>query len=165
MARAAPGGRAVLVRDAAGYRLDAEVVRLDATELRERLAAARSIDEPGDRAAELAPTRALWRGQPYGEFGDEPWAIAEVSALVEVRLQAVEMEAAARLDAGDAPPALAIVAPFLPEYPMRESLVAVAMHAAYAARRMPEALRLYERLRTQLAEELGVDPGEETQRL
>lgn len=161
--QAADGGRELLVREPGGYRLTE--VRSDADELRRGLDLAQGATDPAERLRHLGEALDLWQGRPYGEFADELWASAEVAALEELRLQGVELQASALVETGRPEAAYSAVRPLLDEHPTREALVSAAMHACYLTRRQPEALRLYERLRTHLAEELGVDPGAETQEL
>jgi DNA-binding SARP family transcriptional activator len=51
------------------------------------------------------------------------------------------------------------------QYPLREQLHERRMLALYRCGRQSEALSGYDRLRRQLADELGVDPSESLQRL
>ncbi|WP_150460435.1 AfsR/SARP family transcriptional regulator [Nesterenkonia ebinurensis] len=171
---AAVGGRGVLTREPGGYRLEinhgksqgaGEAVRTDADELRWRVLEAQAAAEPAEQLETLDGIQELWRGRPYGEFADELWVTADTTALEEIRLQAAELQAEALLATGRPQPAYAVVQPLLGEHSTREALVATAMHACYLTGRHPESLRLYERLRTHLAEELGADPRATTQKL
>lgn len=172
--RAGTGGRHMVTREAGGYRLagagekaadSVPDVQMDAEELRRCVSQADAVSHPDERLALLDGVDRLWRGRPLGEFADELWAAPEVAALEELRLHAAELQAVALLQTGRPGSAYSVVHPFLDEYPTREGLVSAAMHAAYLTRRQPEALRVYERLRSHLAEEFGVDPGAEIQTL
>ncbi|GAB3716874.1 AfsR/SARP family transcriptional regulator [Nocardiopsis oceani] len=168
------GGRGILVREPGGYRLVAghretegpvSGVETDADVLRRGVARARAATEPAERLALLNDIHELWRGRPYGEFADELWASADTAALEELHLQAVELQAAALLETGSPEPAYTVLRPLLQDHPTREPLVVAAMRACYLTGRHPESLRLYERLRTHLADELGADPSAATQEL
>lgn len=171
---AAGNGRGVLVREPGGYRLDighhevedtAVGVETDADELRWRVAQAQETTDSAGRLSLLGDIQELWRGKPYGEFADELWASADTAVLEDLRLQAAELQAAALLETGCPGPAYTVLQTLLEDHPTREPLVATAMHACYLTGRHPESLRLYERLRAHLAEELGVDPSATTQEL
>ena len=161
--QATGGGRELLVREPGGYRL--AVAGSDAAELRCRVSRALDTSDLRERLERLGEPQELWRGRPYGEFAEELWASPEVAALEELRLQAVELQASALVGTGRPEAAYSVLHPLLDEHPMREPLVSAAMHACSLTQRQPEALRLYERLRTHLAEELGVDPGAEVHEL
>ncbi|NKE58883.1 hypothetical protein FXN61_19540 [Lentzea sp. PSKA42] len=90
---------------------------------------------------EFSRTRnaALWRG---AAFEDAPFAVDEAVRLALLRddLAGVEALAAA--------------------HPLREDVQARFMLALHAAGRRSDALAVFERVRSALADELGVDPGE-----
>ena len=66
---------------------------------------ARSSRPPSGRCP-IAPSSAydsalaLWRGEPFGEFADEWWALAESTRLTELRIAAREQRAAALIAIG-----------------------------------------------------------------
>ncbi|MGW0196097.1 AfsR/SARP family transcriptional regulator [Nonomuraea sp. NPDC003201] len=57
---------------------------------------------PVEALACLDEALGLWRGTPYGEFAEEPWAVTEVSRLRELRLVALERRANVLLELGRA---------------------------------------------------------------
>ncbi|OLT47577.1 hypothetical protein BJF85_15530 [Saccharomonospora sp. CUA-673] len=166
---AVDGGRDLVAREPGGYRLigggSGVTADVDADELHRRVAQAQDVAGADERLAALDGVDRLWRGRPYGEFADELWAAAEVAALEELHLEAVELRASALLEAGRPGDAYVAVQPLLAAHPTREGLVATAMHAAYLTRRQPESFSLYERLRTHLADTLGIDPDPRTREL
>jgi DNA-binding SARP family transcriptional activator/DNA-binding NarL/FixJ family response regulator/tetratricopeptide (TPR) repeat protein len=113
----------------------------------------------------LAEALSLWRGTPYAEFaGCEPLE-AEAERLCAVRLDALERRISADLGrAGVAPPVAELEA-LVRWHPMRESFWALLMCAQYRAGRQGDALASYQRARSTLAEELGIDPGPALQEL
>ena len=166
LAVGAPG--ASLATRPHGYELRVELDQLD-LERFERLVhegrealAARQVERA---AAKLAGALALWRGPPLADLGDVPFAAPWIARLQELRLAALEERIEADLALGrqfDLVPELqALVA----EHPLRERLRGQLMVALYRSGRQSEALQVYREARRLLAEELGIDPGPELQRL
>jgi predicted ATPase/DNA-binding SARP family transcriptional activator len=150
-----------------GYRLDVDPELVDAARF-ERLAA------DADRAAARDPARALgllaealglWRGPALAEFADQPWAQAEAARLEELRLAAVELRAELRLVTGRHGELVGELEALIAAHPLRERLQGQLMLALYRSGRQADALRVYQETRALLAEELGVDPSPELQRL
>ena len=165
---AANGLGAALVTQPHGYMLRIEPERLDlhrfeelAREGREALAAENT--EQG--AARLEEALALWRGPPLADLAYAPFAASRIARLVELRLSALEDRIEAELTLGRhfevVPELTALVA----EYPLCERLRVLLMVALYRTGRQSEALQAYREARRLLAEELGIDPGPELQRL
>ncbi len=73
--------------------------------------------------------------------------------------------AQAELGRGNAAALIGPLTALTGEYPLVEPLAAVLMHALSAAGHRSQALDSYAAIRARLAEELGVDPGAELQRL
>ncbi|GAA4921094.1 BTAD domain-containing putative transcriptional regulator [Membranihabitans marinus] len=158
---ASSGGRSLLVRSPSGYRLAVTAQNCDATEFRLALSTASALPAGRQRAELLESALNLWRGSPYGEFTDELWLTAEVAGLQEARIQAVELCAEAWVAAGAPEKALALAAPYFAKHPTREGLAKPLLMGNYLTRRLPEALAVYERVRSHLADEFGVDPSPE----
>jgi predicted ATPase/DNA-binding SARP family transcriptional activator len=145
-----------------GYRLAVPPEQVDATRF-ERLAGAGRAALPHDPATAaqlLREALALWRGPALADVADADFARAPAARLAELRLSAVEdrIEAELRLGAGGAD-VLAELEELVAEHPLRERLVGLLVRALYAAGRPAEALGAYERARTALADQLGVDPS------
>jgi predicted ATPase/DNA-binding SARP family transcriptional activator len=150
-----------------GYRLDVDPEQVDAARF-ERLVA------DADRAAARDPARALgllaealglWRGPALAEFADRPWAQAEAARLEELRLAAVELRAELRLAAGRHGELVGELEALVATHPLRERPRGQLMLALYRSGRQADALRAYRETRAVLAEELGIDPSPELQRL
>ncbi|GAB93766.1 BTAD domain-containing putative transcriptional regulator [Gordonia rhizosphera] len=115
--------------------------------------------DPATRHRRLTAALDLWSGEPYGVHATDAWAIPEVARLTELRMTALEQRAAAALDLGR-PDEVAVAFPALCDsYPTREELFRLLAHAQYQLRRQADAMDTLRRLRTYLADELGVDPG------
>ncbi|GAA5144021.1 hypothetical protein GCM10023340_10810 [Nocardioides marinquilinus] len=159
--------RPLLVTEPAGYRLDDEVCEIDAAGLASGLVAARRLLaegrlEPARRAA--ADALALWRGRPYLDVRGE-FARLEADRLDEQRLACHELLAEADLALGRHDGLLDTLPGLVTEHPLREALRGALMLALYRAGRQADALAVYETGRRLLADELGVDPGADLQRL
>jgi predicted ATPase/DNA-binding SARP family transcriptional activator len=150
-----------------GYRLEVDAELVDGARF-ERLAG------DADRAAARDPARALglldealglWRGPALAEFADQPWARAEAARLEELRLAAVELRAELRLAAGRHGELVGELEVLVAAHPLRERLRGHLMLALYRSGRQADALGFYAETRALLAEELGVDPSPELQRL
>ena len=108
---------------------------------------------------------ALWRGEPLADLADEPFAAAEIRRLEDLRLRATEMAIDADLAAGRHAELTGELDALVAEHPLRERLHAQRMLALYRAGRQSEALAAYRAARTELVEQIGVEPGAELQRL
>ena len=151
-----PGEAPVISRSAAGYALvEAEV---DAAEL--SAAASAVVGRGPAEVAELTEAAlALWQGEPYADLRDVAVLDAEVTRLHEDRLRLYEARTAALLDLGRHDEAQAVLATLVEENPFRERLWSLLAVALYRCDRQAEALETLRRLRTTLADELGVDPS------
>ncbi|GAA2668405.1 hypothetical protein GCM10010400_31580 [Streptomyces aculeolatus] len=158
---AEPGARALVVSRPPGYLLDAGPEATDTGRFAALTAAARRADGPRARAALLADALALWRGEVLADFADEEFARAEIARLDELRLTALEEQAEARLELGEHALLADELGDLVARHPLRERLRAAQLRALYRAGRQSDALASYGRLRAQLAEELGLDPGPE----
>lgn len=153
-------------REGDGYRVMA-ADRLDASRF-ERLVAegrAKLDTDPAVALVILQEALALWYGLPYGDLGGEPALTTEVVRLEELRLSAVEHRIQADLAVGNQGQVIGELETLIRENPFRERLRELQMLAFYRSGRQAEALRAYQRARTFLGEELGIDPSPELRKL
>jgi predicted ATPase/DNA-binding SARP family transcriptional activator len=115
--------------------------------------------EPARAVELLAEALALWRGPPLAEVCFEDFAQAEIRRLEELRLVALQARIGADLQLGRHTQLIAELGGLLAEQPTRERLAELLMLALYRSGRQAEALTVYQRTRTHLAEELGLEPG------
>ncbi|WP_225798102.1 BTAD domain-containing putative transcriptional regulator [Streptomyces aculeolatus] len=155
---AEPGGRELVVSDAAGYVLEAAT---DAGDFAELVRRARTAPTPARTADLLTEGLALWRGPAFGPYEDTPFARAAAARLEEQRLTALEELARARLDLGEHAPLVAELTDLVDAHPLRERLTGLLMRALYGAGRQSEALAAHRALRVRLRDEAGLDPGPE----
>ena len=91
-----------------------------------------------------------------------PWVTRRRARLREVHLRSLEVLAQVWVRRGEPGLAVADAEEALRLEPFRESTYRTLMRAHSAAGNRAEALRVYQRCRDLLAEELGVDPSQET---
>ncbi|MEU7745772.1 BTAD domain-containing putative transcriptional regulator [Nonomuraea sp. NPDC049158] len=152
----------LLVTEGPGYALRAEPDAVDAWRFEQAVAATLP---PEGVLTRLEEALGWWRGPAYAEFADEDWARAERSRLAELRLQAVERRAEARLALGLAAEAVPDLDAHVAEHPWREDAWRLLALALYRTGRQGDALAVLRRARTLLVEQLGVDPGPGLRRL
>ena len=161
-----PAGGALVTRPP-GYLLEAGPEQVDAGRF-ERLVAEATAAAAGEgpRAArQLEEALGLWRGPALAEFADQPWAQAEAARLEELRLAATEALVELRLAAGGHAGLVGELEGLVAAHPTRERLRGQLMVALYRSGRQADALGAYQQAREVLAEELGIDPSPELQRL
>ncbi len=127
--------------------------------------AALASGRPDDAAAALAGALALWRGPPLAELAATAEAELERARLADARLAATEDWVEAKLQLGEYGDVVGELESLVRANPLRERLLGQLMLALYRSGRQADALEAYRRGRRLLAEELGLDPGEELRRL
>ena len=159
-----PGGRArdsVVVTEPGGYRLDAGQTTVDIEQF-DRLVRTAVDLAPVQALDRLNAALALVRGPV---FEDEPyagWADELRNAYAQKQVQVLIDAGRLSLITGEAGAALALAEQAVSLDPLAEAAYQVLMTASYALWRQEEALRAFDRCRTLLADELGVDPMDET---
>ncbi|MFG6196067.1 BTAD domain-containing putative transcriptional regulator [Nonomuraea sp. JJY05] len=157
--RARPG---VLIGRPPGYLLAADQV--DADRFGELLRRA-ELRPPVEALACLEEALGLWRGTPYGEFAEEPWAVTEVGRLRELRLVALERRANVLLELGRAQAVITGLETEAVANPLRERLWSLLAMALYRTGRQAEALGVLRHAAELLADQLGLDPSPELRAL
>lgn len=167
-ARSQRGPSDLLVSDSLGYMLRLPANQVDFQKFKAHLTSARRMKsaQTGERAVkEINDALELWRGTPYGGTTG-PFAEAERRALAELRLTAIEdrMELLHQLDHhADFSGELTELALLARKHPLRERLRHLLMLGYARIGRQAEAVEEYHDLRTKLAEEQGLEPGERIQ--
>jgi DNA-binding SARP family transcriptional activator len=152
-------GKAAIVARAPGYLLD---LGHDGTDvlLAERLLrqGAQSAD-PARAAADLREALALWRGRPLADLAGLAWLEQQAGRLELLREQIRHALSDARLAAGEHRQLVPELEQAAADHPLDEQVHAQLMTALYRSGRQADALAVYQRLRSTLAEELGLAPG------
>ncbi|MGV4982770.1 BTAD domain-containing putative transcriptional regulator [Streptomyces sp. NRAIS4] len=162
------GRLSVLRHRTPGYVLDLDPERVDACRFERLVTDGRRLLEqrdPHTAHARLTEALVLWRGSPYAEFDGYPPLSDECTRLEQIRLTAVESCAEARLVLGAAEEVAADLDGEARRHPTRERLVGHLMTALSRLGRQAEALEVYERTRSHLIEEFGVDTAAELRRV
>jgi len=162
--RALPGIE--VANRANGYLLDIDPDAVDVRRFERLVAAGRSASPtaPAQAAATLRTALALWRGPALADAAEAEFARAAIARLDELRLAAQQERIDAELRCDTAPAAgwgglVAELEGLVADHPLREPLVKLLIRALHASGDRGRALAVYERARTRLAEELGVEPG------
>jgi DNA-binding SARP family transcriptional activator/tetratricopeptide (TPR) repeat protein len=156
-----PGGAELIVTDGPGYRAAVGTDQLDLTvfssllDQARRAATEQRLDDAVDN---LQSALALWRGPVMGGNGGTVVDAAGV-VLQEHRLTALEQLVDLRLARGEANVLVGDLREHVAAHPLREVLRGQLMLALFRSGRQAEALEEYGRVRTLLADELGIDPG------
>jgi DNA-binding SARP family transcriptional activator/tetratricopeptide (TPR) repeat protein len=142
-----------------GYLLAADPKLIDAHHFRRLLAQARDLTDGQGRVALYDEALGLWSGEP--EFA----GTGLFAGLIEARLTATEDRIDAKLRLGLHHEVLDELTGLAAAHPLRERLAGQLMLGLHRTGRASEALAVYQRIRTALAEEVGLDPGSDLRRI
>ncbi len=157
-------GDGFVLTEGAGWTL-AET-EVDASHYKAAARRGRTAAAAGDTSQAVArfeEALTLWRGIP--EVPDSRRGTSEKTRWIEGHAALVEDRADALLATGRAAEVIGDLEAAVAEAPLRERRWGQLMLALYRAGRQGEALGAYQRARSMLADELGVDPGPELRRL
>ncbi len=121
-----------------------------------RALAARRFEEA---SRHLTAALAEWRGPVLDDLRDFAFVDAFATALLEDKLAAHTARAEAEIACGRAQGVIGELEALTAQQPFREPLWAQLITAYYVTERQSDALGAYQRLKTALAEGLGIDPG------
>jgi WD40 repeat protein/DNA-binding SARP family transcriptional activator len=154
-------GTAVVTRSP-GYQLDAAGLAIDVVDFETGVQAGRVAlhrQDPASAVERLSTALAMWRGDAYAEFADEPWAYPESRRLAELRLTAEELLIEAELARGHGEQVVPVLEALCREHSLREGFRGQLMRAYYSVGRQADALAVLRSFRAELSEELGIDPS------
>jgi len=112
-----------------------------------------------DASSFLAAALAEWRGPVLDDLREFAFVDTFATALSEVKVVAQIGLAEAEIACGRADAMIVRLEVLAAEHPFREPLWAQMITAYYVAERQSDALDAYRRLKANLAENLGIDPG------
>jgi DNA-binding SARP family transcriptional activator/tetratricopeptide (TPR) repeat protein len=166
--RQARGAASMLLTRPAGYVISLDHSSLDAVEMARLVRSGSEALTAGGAttaASLLATARALWRGRPFHDVADQPWALPAVARLTQLHMTAIELHVDAWLTLGDHGTAIGELERHVHDHPLHERYWGQLITGLYRSGRQSDALRAYGRCREILRQELGVDPGPELQAL
>ena len=157
----------VLVHRAPGYLLRVSPGDVDFEVFESLVASGRSAlaADPERAAARLGEALALWRGPLLADVAPSPLLTMYIDQAAELLLDSTELRVEADLACGRSAQVVTELRGLVTEHPLRERLWSLLMRALEQAGRRAEALETYAQARRVIADELGVDPGSELQRL
>jgi DNA-binding SARP family transcriptional activator len=112
-----------------------------------------------DASTHLTAALAEWRGPFLDDLREFAFVDMFATALAEVRVSVQTAHAEAEIACGRADAIIPRLEVLSAEHPFRERLWAQLITAYYVVERQSDALDAYRRLKTNLAENLGIDPG------
>ncbi|HEY7483587.1 MAG TPA: AfsR/SARP family transcriptional regulator [Streptosporangiaceae bacterium] len=160
--------RDVLATEYGGYSLQVEPEEIDVPAFEQLAGAGRAAYDRGDdRTAATMLNRALslWRGPALANLPLGRVLELEVMSLEESRMGALERRIEVDLRLGRHVELLGELSRLVAQHPMHENLRALYMTSLYRSGHSARALEAYQRLRTVLIEELGIEPAPRVQRL
>ncbi|BEL02061.1 hypothetical protein Q0Z83_002520 [Actinoplanes sichuanensis] len=142
----------ILVSDSRGYALRLPEDAVDAWGFARDVAAVPDAPEDaGEAAGLLRKALVRWRGTPFAQFADEPWARSEITRLTAVHRLARERAVVAKLRLGHVGDAVLDAQELAVPEPLRGRswwLYALALWAAHRSAEALDALRRHRRLVT-----------------
>lgn len=163
-----PGADEPLRTKPNGYRFDVAAADLDLSRFGELTEQGYRLleQQQQERATEvLSEALSLWRGPALADVAAGEILGAEVTRLEEWRLQALEMRIDADLGLGRHRDLVSELKTLTTQYPLHEAFQGKLMLALHRSGRRYEALTTYQRFRTVLADELGLEPSTNLARL
>jgi YVTN family beta-propeller protein len=161
-------GNGVVVTRGGGYMLAVSPDQVDAERFEAMVADGRVAlaDDDALRARELlCSALELWRGDALADLAYEPFAQGEIGRLEEARLRALEDRIDTDLMLGHHRDVVGELEALVGQHPHRERLLGQLMLALYRCGRHADALDAYQRGRSALNDELGLEPGAELREL
>jgi DNA-binding SARP family transcriptional activator len=125
---------------------------VDALSFEDQARQARAEIDDAQAAGLCAAALVLWRGLPFGDAAECSMLDDEAARLEELRIAVVEHAHVRRLAAGAGVELIADLSQLVKEHPLREGLWSSLILAQYRAGQQAEALRTYERLRSNFAD-------------
>ncbi len=151
-----------------GYLLDPQGGQIDVEEFGRLAQAGRTAAESADyRGAtdKLGRALALWRGAALVDVRKGRVLELEAMALEESRLSVLSRRIDADLALGRHADMLGELTALAARYPLDECFSAQLITALYRTGHTARALQVFQRLRSSLVEELGIEPSPQLQRL
>ncbi|MEV6824501.1 AfsR/SARP family transcriptional regulator [Amycolatopsis sp. NPDC051102] len=154
------GDRTAIVARPPGYLLDLGPGTTDVTEARRLVERGERADDPAQSATTLRAALALWRDRSLVDVGGVAWLDEQAAGLERLRTRAQLALIRARLALGEHAQLEPDLERLADARPFDEQVHAQLMFALYRTGRQADALSVYRKLRTALADHLGIDPNQ-----
>ncbi|WP_411112139.1 BTAD domain-containing putative transcriptional regulator [Streptomyces sp. c-19] len=156
------GNPPALVTRTPGYVLRVDPDHLDLSVFQRRVSegrAALAADAPETAAQLLREGLDLWRGPVLADLAESGFAWPEIEATRRTRLDALEDLFDAELACGRHHSVIGDLTTLVDTEPLRERACGQLMIALYRCGRQADALNVYDRARSALVDNLGLEPG------
>ncbi|ARQ71079.1 hypothetical protein CAG99_21630 [Streptomyces marincola] len=153
-----------LLTQAPGYVIKADPAHVDLYTFHDQVKKGQdhlSAGAPAAAAGLLRDALALWRGPVLADLAEAGVNWPELTTLQNARLDAMEDYFEAELQCGRHAAILGDLEAMVEAHPLRERTCGKLMRALYRCGRQAEALRVYDRARSALVEDLGLEPSHE----
>ncbi|MEU2066693.1 AfsR/SARP family transcriptional regulator [Streptomyces anulatus] len=152
-----------LITRASGYVLDIRPEDLDLNAFREHTARARAAapHHPHVAYASLEEALNLWRGSPLQDVAAGPLCQSVTLQLEEEYLSTLEEKLSLGIDCDDPVRVIGELKRVSTVHPWRERVTEMLMLALYRCGRQAEAIEAYNRVRSRLVDELGMEPSQQ----
>jgi DNA-binding SARP family transcriptional activator/predicted Ser/Thr protein kinase len=157
--------RAMLVSATSGYQLNIADDACDIGRFTTKKNAGMRAATAEEASRDLTAALAEWRGPVLEDLRDFQFADVTAAALLEDKLLACAVRAEAEIACGRGNAVVSELEALTAEHPYREPLWVQLITAYLVTQRHSEALDAYGRLKTVLADDLGIDPAPATRAL
>jgi DNA-binding SARP family transcriptional activator len=158
-------GSARLVRRSTGYALDLTDVVIDAKQFEQLLGNVDASGGDAEAIERLDEALAMWRGSPFGSFGELMWLVPITHRLTNLRDGAIDERFERLLRIGAASSILPDLTAALSAEPYRERRAEFLVRALYQTGQPVEALGSLRACMARLRADLGIEPSERLVRL
>jgi SARP family transcriptional regulator, regulator of embCAB operon len=162
LANAGADSRTALVSAPPGYRLTVSDIDCDLGRFVNEKAAGMQVAAVGrfeEATVHLSAALAQWRGPVLEDLSDFQFVGAFATALMEDKILVHTARAEVEIACGRSSAVIGELESLTTQHPYREPLWAQLITAYYLCERQSDALEAFRRLKTTLAEDLGIDPG------
>ena len=164
------GESAALIGGGGAYSLEVRPDAVDSVRFERLVQEARAAVGRGAGMRAVERSRAalsLWRGDALADVAGDGAGLLRLEAdrLEELRLATLELRIEAELELGPTEGLVEELSTLVQTHPYRERFWRLLMLALYRGERQADALATYQRARSVLVEELGVDPSERLREL
>jgi tetratricopeptide (TPR) repeat protein len=148
-----------------GYQVVVGPGELDLARFREQVARAKATTDLAEQSEFLQGALLQWRGKPLVDVPSESLQAQDVPHLEAERLEVLEWSFDVELRLGRHAELIRQLRAVTKEHPLRERFSGQLMLALYRSGRQAEAFAVFQNVQQALAEQLGVDPGDELRAL